>query len=1397
MCSEQELLADSGYAAQSNNFGTLMRILDGELRLITPTDGADDGEPTRCAGIPALAPCSVGVLATTVASGVVEQGADAPRSPASAPRYYQLTHDYLVHSLRDWLTRKQRQSRGGRAELRLAERSAAWNSKPENRHLPSWYENLSIRLLTDRRKWTGPQRRMMGQAARTHGLRSLIVAALLIAAVAAGVSVRNAVVRERDRIAAANLEEQNQTRAEGLVAGLTSADVAQVPAIVKEIDGYRTWTDPLLRETFEQAAAGSREKLHAALALLPVDEALIEYVTSQLLIAEPDEFAVIRNALADRFSTIEGRLWTAAGDGQADPAARFRAACALATYAPNDPRWEQVDVWVADELTKVSSVFLRNWMDALRPVKRQLLPRLGTIYRDAGRSEAERSLATDVLADYAADQVTTLAELARDANPRQFASLYPRLARHGPEAITLLKVIVERSLSPDWHDAPLDAAWLQASGESPYRSHHAPRDASITRSVMSTVEVADGLLAERFALCQTMPLETFITVAEALRAGGYRPVRFRPYAAGAEVRVAAVWARDGLEFRLDQGLTAEEIEKREVEMRTAGFVAADLAGYATPGAAPQERYAVVWVRRASDDDDARLFLAQTDLNSPANIESHAGGYRFTSMQQFLAGDGQLRFNFIRRKQPAETTASFAQTPAAFAAQASAGQPLDDVSLSAAPAPAGGQQRYTQMLAQAGQALAANPQNAQALAQRAIARYGLRQDAEAIEDLTGVLARNPQDAGAHQYRAIAYARLGNQAAAAADVAEHGRLTAGADPSQAAYLDAVVAAWSGDPAGLDRLRAALVGHEQDANWLYNSACALAIVSVALGAEHVDLKDRCAAEAADLLHRAVAAGYTNFEAIQGDLDLEAIRDRDEFRQVLAMGQLDLSLAGVWEKDSKWESAPVLGLDPVAHLAKCQELTAAGFRPVAISVESQYEIKNQKPKIVTASVWRRPMIADAARDAQVQGKASAAVALLRLGADDQVWPLLRHDPDPRVRSYLIHALGPLGCDPRVLVGRIEEEANASVRAALVLALGEFSVEQISAAERGPLIVRLLALYEKDLDAGMHGAAEWLLRQWGAGEQIGAFTKALSENEAQRQAVARNSFRGVPAVPAGARAATEARRWYVTKRGRTMVVFEADEFQMGSPASEAGHLPLESPRHTRRLPRRFALAAQEVTHADYAAFQQTRPETLVQGIEVYVKTDDSPQIAVTWYEAAAYCNWLSEQEGLPREQWCYKPNAQGQYAAGMKAKSNAAHLTGYRLPSEAEWEYACRAGTLTSRYYGSTEALLGKYAWYNSNGENRTWPVAILKPNEAGLFDMLGNVLEWCHDAYGNYSGGPSGSVIDTLDAAPLVDNRQRVLRGGAFGRFPPNVRSADRCTYAPTNRSPITGFRVARTYP
>jgi formylglycine-generating enzyme required for sulfatase activity len=140
-------------------------------------------------------------------------------------------------------------------------------------------------------------------------------------------------------------------------------------------------------------------------------------------------------------------------------------------------------------------------------------------------------------------------------------------------------------------------------------------------------------------------------------------------------------------------------------------------------------------------------------------------------------------------------------------------------------------------------------------------------------------------------------------------------------------------------------------------------------------------------------------------------------------------------------------------------------------------------------------------------------------------------------------------------------------------------------------------------------------------------------------------------------------------------------------------------------------------------------------------------------------------------------------------------------LPTEAEWEYACRAGALTSRYYGAAEELLEKYAWYPKNSLNRSMPVGSLKPNDWGLFDMLGNDGEWTqdplYDYYPRFLGREDKLSEDRERIEPMIDRGvPRMLRGGSFVNVPLLVRSATRFNYVPTFRGTTFGFRPARTF-
>jgi eukaryotic-like serine/threonine-protein kinase len=823
--SREELLEASGYGDRQVEFDDLIRVLDNELRLITPTDPAGTGSDSTGTAV------------------------------AASQKYYQLTHDYLVPSLREWLTQKQRETRRGRAELRLADRAALWKGKQENRHLPSLWESLNIRLLTDKQKWTAPQRMMMSRAGRFHGTRLGVVAAVAVVAL---FSAR---------------EINGRFQAAALVKRLVAADIAEVPGIITELSAYRRWADPMLREQYVRASEGSSQKLHLDLALLPVDQRHMADLRDELRVASPSPFVVVRDALPPDKECVIEPLWIAALDSQQKAQERFQAACALATYAPDDPRWGRINTFVAGRLVSLEASMLVAWREALRPAKGQLITPLALIYRDKSQKEQARIYATETLADYDADRPNDLFDFLADADLFQFPALFDQLALHKKQAVA---------------------------------------------------------------------------------------------------------------------------------------------------------------------------LAQQEL-----------------------------------------------------------------------------------------------------------------------------AKRPPEKGT--------------------------------------------------------------------------------------------------------------------------------------------------------------------------------------------------------------------EAQREASAKRQANTAVALFRLGNSDEVWPTLKFSPDPSVRSYVIHWVSPLGGDPQPILQRLDSEPDVTIRRALVLMLGGFPESQLSIAQRQPLIEKLAAIYEHEPDAGLHGAAEWLLRKWGQAKRLEEVLDRLKSDEQRLQS----------------QKASDKRRWYVDTQKQTFVIVNAGEFLMGSPASDPNHSALEL-GHRCRLARRFAISAHEVTKAQSRAFEHTVKGVYLSnhpGLRQVVRTDDSPQTALTWYEAAHYCDWLSEHEKIPRDQWCYDPLG-GVYAAGMKAKPKFWELKGYRLPTDAEWEYACRAGTLTSRYYGFSERLLPQYAWYVANAESRVWPTGTLEPNDLGLFDMFGNAMEWCFDRYADVAQR-NQEFEDKPPTEPVKAEDRRVLRGGGIFARPPTVRSDYPLANPPDYRGPDMGFRPVRTYP
>jgi len=222
-----------------------------------------------------------------------------------------------------------------------------------------------------------------------------------------------------------------------------------------------------------------------------------------------------------------------------------------------------------------------------------------------------------------------------------------------------------------------------------------------------------------------------------------------------------------------------------------------------------------------------------------------------------------------------------------------------------------------------------------------------------------------------------------------------------------------------------------------------------------------------------------------------------------------------------------------------------------------------------------------------------------------------------------------------------------------------------------------------------------------------------------------------------------------------------AGTFMMGSPTDEAGRYDNEH-QHKVTISKAFYMQTTQVTQRQWWDLMETKPWM----DKKYVKEGANyPATYVSWNDAVAYCKKLSEKEGKT-----------------------------YRLPTEAEWEYACRAGTETAWSFGDDEKVLGDYAWNRKNaydiGEKYAHQVGLKKPNAFGLYDMHGNVYEWCHD----FHGGDYYKQSPAQDPQGPAQGIWRVLRGGSYSYYSGYSRSAYRRKGVADRRDLYNGFRVVR---
>ncbi|MBI3468330.1 MAG: SUMF1/EgtB/PvdO family nonheme iron enzyme [Planctomycetes bacterium] len=424
-----------------------------------------------------------------------------------------------------------------------------------------------------------------------------------------------------------------------------------------------------------------------------------------------------------------------------------------------------------------------------------------------------------------------------------------------------------------------------------------------------------------------------------------------------------------------------------------------------------------------------------------------------------------------------------------------------------------------------------------------------------------------------------------------------------------------------------------------------------------------------------------------------------------------------------------------------------------------SSAECKNLVTALEPVKEAVRGRLLGRARDESVESAARVrdAAVLLHLGDPQGAVKILKLAADPVHRTNFIHGLRSWHGDLAMLPDILRHTEDDDFRSGLCAAFGWIDSNSLDSTERQALVDVLAELYRDASGGGTHSAAGWALRRW------------------------KEKLPSIEPTPGP----TGRRGWFVNKHGMNMVEVSSGTFRMGHPDDPA------VPPHEVKLNRPFFVCDREVWVELFKQFvNEDKPDPPWQGPnEDFSPSDDHPVQQVSWYDAVKFCNWLSMTE--KRKPCYFMANRIERIEVRDQEQEFPIwecdwEVDGYRLLTEAEWEYACRACSVTRFFFGDAEILLHEHGVFQ---DMRTHPGAQLVPNGWGLFDMHGNVSEWCWDRYGPY---PIGSVEDPRGGQ---HGRPRLLRGGWF-QGPAEMCTAHVRSYTiPAERSPIIGFRVACT--